>query len=78
MTPDPVIPLSALEHHLYFTDGGRTTLLAMYDDYRAEEVEHPVLGRRVGRWMLPTVQATLLARFLRDDLPVYPPFLASS
>lgn len=62
----------------YFTDEGRGVLLGLYDPYRAAEVDHPVLGRRVGRWMLPTVQATLLARYLRDDLPVYPPFVAAS
>jgi CRISPR-associated protein Cas1 len=62
----------------YFTDDGRTNLLALYDTYRSGEVEHSVLGRRVGRWMLPTIQATLLARFFRGDLPVYPPFVATN
>ena len=34
-----------------------------------------VMGRRVGRWALPSIQATLLARHLRGDLPAYPPFV---
>jgi CRISPR-associated protein Cas1 len=35
---------------------------------------HPVLDRSIERWMLPLVQATLLARHLRGDLPSYPPY----
>lgn len=62
----------------YFTDDGRAELLALYDAYRSGDVVHPVLDRRVGRWMLPTIQATLFARFLRGDLPVYPPFVATN
>jgi CRISPR-associated protein Cas1 len=58
----------------YLSDDGRTTVLAAYEDFRNEEVAHPLLGRTVGRWALPTVQATLMARFLRGDLPVYPPY----
>lgn len=61
----------------YFTDDGRGAVLALYDAYRASEIDHPILGRRIGRWMLPTVQATLLARYLRGDLSTYPPFVAA-
>lgn len=59
----------------YLSDEGRAALLSLYDEFRSEEVDHPVLGRRIGRWALPTVQATLMARHLRGDLPVYPPFI---
>jgi CRISPR-associated protein Cas1 len=59
----------------YLTDEGRTEMFQLYETYRGAEVEHPVLSRRVGRWMLPTVQATLLARYLRGGVPGYPPFV---
>lgn len=59
----------------YLNERGRALVLGLYEDYRNEEVAHPVLARSVGRWALPTVQATLLARYLRGDLPVYPPFI---
>ena len=59
----------------YLTDEGRGVLLGLYDAYRASEIDHPILRRPIGRWMLPTVQATLLARYLRGDLPTYPPFV---
>ena len=58
----------------YLSDVGRAAVLAAYENFRNEEVAHPVLGRTVGRWALPTVQATLMARFLRGDLPAYPPY----
>lgn len=61
----------------YLSVAGREEFLGQWEKYRSEEVDHIILERQVGRWALPTVQATLLARFLRGDLPVYPPFLTS-
>lgn len=62
----------------YLSDEGRSKVLALYEEYKRIEVEHLVLRRNVGRWMLPTVQATLLARYLRGDLPAYAPYLVSA
>lgn len=59
----------------YLSDAGRVLVLEHYEEFRAHEVDHAVAGRRVGRWALPQIQATLLARFLRGDLPDYPPFV---
>lgn len=61
----------------YLSDSGRTKLLGLYEQYRSEEIDHPLLGRKIGRWALPTTQATLMARYLRGDLPRYPPYLLS-
>lgn len=62
----------------YLSGEGRTLVLRLYEEFKAEEVLHPVLGRGIGRWALPTVQATLMARLIRGDLPVYPPFMAAA
>jgi len=62
----------------YLSDEGRSTVLALYEEHKSVEVEHRVLGRPIGRWMLPQVQATLMARYLRGDLPAYPPFIQAS
>jgi CRISPR-associated protein Cas1 len=59
----------------YLTDEGRVTVLKAYEEFKGEEVPHRLLGRSLPRWTLPSVQATLLARHLRGDLPVYPPYL---
>lgn len=61
----------------YLTEEGRANVLALYEEQKSAEVDHPVLGRRIGRWMLPTVQATLMARYLRGDVPAYAPYVAA-
>ena len=53
------------------------SLLKAWESHKAVEIRHQLLGRKVGRWALPSVQATLLARHLRGDLPEYPPFVIS-
>ena len=60
---------------VYLSDDGRKALIKEWERHKESELEHMVLGRRVGRWALPSVQATLLARHLRGDLPAYPPFV---
>lgn len=62
---------------VYLQDGSRTDLIKLWESHKDVDVHHPVLGQSVQRWALPSIQATLLARHLRGDLRVYPPFLAS-
>lgn len=59
----------------YLTDEGRSILVRGYELFKDEEVPHILLERTVPRWTLPTLQATLLARHLRGDIPAYPPFV---
>ena len=60
---------------VYLSDEGRTRLMEAWEEHKDVEVEHQLLRRPVGRWALPSVQATLLARHLRGDLPAYAPFV---
>lgn len=60
---------------VYLSDSGRKALIKKWERHKESELEHVVLRRRVGRWALPSIQATLLARHLRGDLPAYPPFV---
>ena len=60
---------------VYLSDEGRTTLIKAWEEHKEVEIQHQLLRRPVGRWALPSVQATLLARHLRGDLPDYAPFL---
>lgn len=62
----------------YLTDDGRSTFLRFWEEHKSDEFHHRVLGRSVERWALPGVQATLLARHLRGDLSVYPPFVVAA
>lgn len=59
----------------YLTDEGRGILLKEYERFKDEEIPHRVLERLVPRWTLPQIQATLMARHLRGDLPAYAPYL---
>lgn len=62
----------------YLTEAGRRQVIASYEAYKTEEVAHALLGRSVTRGALPTIQAILMARHLRGDLPVYPPFVGAA
>ncbi len=60
---------------VYLSDDGRTCLIKAWEEHKEAEIHHQLFGRPIGRWALPSVQATLLARHLRGDLPAYPPFV---
>lgn len=59
---------------VYLNDQGRKDLLTAWENAKMTTLDHPVLSREIERWALPPVQATLLARHLRGDLPGYPAF----
>jgi CRISPR-associated protein Cas1 len=56
------------------TDAGRKTFLVAYQEAKAVEVRHEFLDATVPWGRIPHLQAALLARTLRGDLEVYPPF----
>ncbi len=62
----------------YLTAEGRKIALAGWDRSKTATTPHLLLRRDVPTWTLPTVQATLLARFLRGDLPAYAPFVMAA
>lgn len=55
-------------------DSARKRLLSAWQKRKREEVTHPFTSERVSLGLLPFVQARLLARVLRGDLTVYPPY----
>ncbi len=57
------------------TDEGRKSFLTAWQERKKEVIVHPFLKEKVEVGLLPYVQAMLLARFLREDLDEYPPFL---
>lgn len=62
---------------VYLNDEGRNRVLAEWEQHKELLLPHRVLDRKIGRWALPSVQATLLARRLRGDLSAYPPYVLS-
>lgn len=60
---------------VFLTEKGRKQFLKSWQDKKREELTHPFLNEKITWGLVPYVQALLLARYLRDDLDAYPPFL---
>jgi CRISPR-associated protein Cas1 len=60
---------------VYLNDEGRKAVILAYQHRKEEEVQHRVLRQKVALGLIPHLQARLLARHLRGDLPDYPPYL---
>lgn len=59
----------------HLTSDGRRRFFELFDTFRGDLVRHPLLLEPIMRSQLLVTQATLLARHLRGDLDVYPPYL---
>ena len=57
------------------TDQGRRKFLKNWQEHKKETITHPYLGEKIPWGLVPYIQALLLARYLREDLDDYPPFL---
>lgn len=57
------------------TDRGRKAVLVAYQKRKDDVIKHPFIGERTTVGLIPHLQALLLARFLREDLDGYPPFV---
>ena len=55
-------------------DETRKEVLVAWQKRKQEEIVHPFLGEKIALGLVPYVQATLLARYLRGDLDGYPCF----
>jgi len=56
-------------------DTGRKTLLAAFQERKQETLTHPLLEQQVEIGLLPLIQARMLARYLREDIEAYIPYL---
>lgn len=56
------------------SDKARKELLVAYQKRKQEEITHPFLGEKMTIGLLPHIQAQLLARYIRGDIELYPPF----
>lgn len=54
---------------------GRKAVIVAFQTRRLETVQHPLFKEPVPVGLLPHIQARLLARYLRGDLPQYLPFV---
>ena len=56
-------------------DEGRRSFLKQWQEKKQETLTHPFLKEKMPWGLVPFIQASLLARYLRGDLDAYPPFL---
>ena len=59
---------------VYLSESGRKAVVVAYQERKKETLQHPVLETQVEIGLLPLLQARLLARYLRGDVPHYIPF----
>lgn len=57
------------------TEDARRLFLRSWQERKQETITHPFLGEKLPWGLVPYIQALLLARYLREDLDDYPPFL---
>lgn len=60
---------------IVMTDKGKKTFLTAWQNRKRETIIHPYLKEKIEIGLLPYVQATLMARYIRNDLDNYPVFL---
>lgn len=58
-----------------FTEAGRKRVITAYQQRKQEMLNHPLLEQNLRLAQMPFVQARLLARHLRGDLPEYLPLV---
>lgn len=61
---------------VYLNETGRRTVILAWQDRKADEVEHRLLGGKTPLGLVPHLQARLLARHLRNDLEHYIPYIS--
>lgn len=60
---------------VFLSQDGRRKVQKEWHSRKQERITHPFLKEKIEWGLVPYVQSLLLARYLRDDLDAYPPFL---
>lgn len=58
------------------TEEFRKRFLVAWQEKKHEELVHPYLNEKIKIGLLPHIQSALFARWLRNDIEIYPPFYA--
>ncbi len=60
---------------IHLTEQARKEVILAYQQRKQSELMHRIAEKKIPLGILPFVQARLLARSLRGDIPEYPPFI---
>ncbi len=63
------------EKGVVLNENGRKIVIAAWQSRKKELITHPYLNEKIPIGLLPYVQSTLLARYLRNELDDYPVFI---
>lgn len=63
------------DNAVLLNEDGRKVFFNAWQNHKKETITHPFLKEKIEWGLVPYVQALLLARTIRSDLPEYPPFL---
>ena len=58
-----------------FTEAGRKRVITAYQQRKQETLNHPLLDQHLRLGQMPFIQARVLARYLRGDIPEYVPLV---
>lgn len=58
------------------SEAGRRAVVTAWQERKQEEITHPLLESKIPIGLLPLLQARLIARTLRGEMPSYLPYLA--
>jgi len=60
---------------VYLNENGKKTLIIAYQKLKQETIIHPLFKDRVEIGLLPHIQARVMARYIRGDIPFYQPMI---
>lgn len=60
---------------VWLNEDGRKKVLSRWQEKKRTELVHPFLKEKIPLGLLPYVQSNLLAKYVRGDIEVYPPYL---
>lgn len=60
---------------VWLNDDGRKKVIQRWQEKKRTTMMHPYLKQKIPMGLLPYVQSNLLAKYIRGDIEVYPPFL---
>ncbi len=60
---------------VFLNDAGRREVITAYQKRKQDETMHRVLNQKIPYGLIPHIQARLLARHLREEMPEYLPYI---
>lgn len=60
---------------VYLSKDGKRKVLTAWQEKKRSTIIHPYLNEKIPLGLLPFVQSSLLAKYIRDEIPEYPCFL---